>query len=95
MIKSKLKCLLITFFDAKGLVLYEFVPFGRSGTDYSTLTSANRVKCVRGWLFLISQENGLAKYQGPEKSAKCGNRTSRSGPKPMGERREIRPSDPH
>ncbi|UYV71772.1 hypothetical protein LAZ67_9000327 [Cordylochernes scorpioides] len=66
MIKSKLKCLLITFFDAKGLVLYEFVPFGRSGTDYSTLTSANRVKCVRGWLFLISQENGLAKYQGPE-----------------------------
>ncbi|UYV63334.1 hypothetical protein LAZ67_2003768 [Cordylochernes scorpioides] len=30
MIKSKLKCLLITFFDVKGLVHYEFVPEGQT-----------------------------------------------------------------
>ncbi|UYV77103.1 hypothetical protein LAZ67_14003314 [Cordylochernes scorpioides] len=30
MIKSKLKCLHITFFDVKGLVLYEFVPEGQN-----------------------------------------------------------------
>ncbi|UYV73667.1 hypothetical protein LAZ67_11000284 [Cordylochernes scorpioides] len=36
--------------------------FGRSGTAYSTLKSANSAKRVRGWLFLIYQENELAKY---------------------------------
>ncbi|UYV63051.1 hypothetical protein LAZ67_2002979 [Cordylochernes scorpioides] len=33
-------------------------------TAFSTLTSANSAKRVRGWLFLIYQEIGLAKYHG-------------------------------
>ncbi|UYV75093.1 hypothetical protein LAZ67_12002445 [Cordylochernes scorpioides] len=39
MIKSKLKCLLITFFDVKGLVHYEFIP-RLSLTCYPSLISA-------------------------------------------------------
>ncbi|UYV66161.1 CLCN3 [Cordylochernes scorpioides] len=44
MIKSKLKCLLITFFDVKGLVHYEFVPEGQS---INQLYFLDVLRCLR------------------------------------------------
>ncbi|UYV77491.1 hypothetical protein LAZ67_15001249 [Cordylochernes scorpioides] len=45
------------------LTVLQLLYTGR-GIAYYTLTRANSPKRVREWLFLIYQENGLAKYQG-------------------------------
>ncbi|UYV71184.1 ACSL4 [Cordylochernes scorpioides] len=44
MIKSKLKCLLITFFDVKGLVHYEFVPEGQTINKHDYLDVSRRLR---------------------------------------------------
>ncbi|UYV83495.1 hypothetical protein LAZ67_23001230 [Cordylochernes scorpioides] len=43
-IKSKLKCLLITFFDVKGLVHYEFVPEGQTINQHYYLDILRRLR---------------------------------------------------
>ncbi|UYV68136.1 hypothetical protein LAZ67_5003148 [Cordylochernes scorpioides] len=55
MIKSKLKCLLITFFDVKGLVHYEFMPEGQTINQHYYLDVLGRL-CVRN-----DPKNGLRK----------------------------------
>ncbi|UYV61129.1 SERPINB12 [Cordylochernes scorpioides] len=44
MIKSKLKCLLITFFDVKGLVHYDFVPEGQTINQHYYLDVLRRLR---------------------------------------------------
>ncbi|UYV68612.1 hypothetical protein LAZ67_6000220 [Cordylochernes scorpioides] len=44
LIKSKLKCLLITFFDVKGLVHYEFVPEGQTINQHYYLDVLRRLR---------------------------------------------------
>ncbi|UYV76839.1 hypothetical protein LAZ67_14002153 [Cordylochernes scorpioides] len=44
MIKSKLKCLLITFFDVKGLVHFEFVPEGQTINQHYYIDVVNRLR---------------------------------------------------
>ncbi|UYV68160.1 hypothetical protein LAZ67_5003222 [Cordylochernes scorpioides] len=43
MIKSKLKCLLISFFDVKGLVHYEFMPEGQTINQHYYLDVLQRL----------------------------------------------------
>ncbi|UYV71612.1 hypothetical protein LAZ67_8003855 [Cordylochernes scorpioides] len=47
MIKSKIKCLLITFFDVKGLVHYEFVPEGQTINQHYYLDVLEAVRQKR------------------------------------------------
>ncbi|UYV66955.1 hypothetical protein LAZ67_4003444 [Cordylochernes scorpioides] len=44
MIKSKLKCLPITFFDVKGLIHYEFVPEGQTTNQHHYLDALRRLR---------------------------------------------------
>ncbi|UYV81907.1 hypothetical protein LAZ67_21000085 [Cordylochernes scorpioides] len=58
MIKSKLKCLLITLFDVKGLVHYEFVPKGQTINQHYYLDVLRRLReAVRQ----KRPENGIGK----------------------------------